>query len=404
MVDQGVSSLSNVVVSVLVARSLPTEGFGAFGLAVIAFLLVLGVTRALIGEPLLSQHSNATPEERRRLAPDMLGSAVLVGVVASAVVFVIGVVAGGAAGSALVALAIVLPMMMAQDTWRYVFIVDRPGAAVAVDVAWLVAVCVAMLLAPDHADPAWYVVAWGSAAGVGAVAGWIIARDSLAVPHPGRWFSDHQRMGSRFVGEFVTGTATTQLVLVGVGAIAGLAVLGAVRATQVFFGPVNTVHQGAYLALVPEGAQAASRPERMRRLMVGASIGLATVALLWMCVGLALPDRWGTALFGSTWSESTALLVPVGLAMVAGSLITGGFAGVRSLGAASDSLRARMRTVLPQLVLPIIGAALAAGEGYALGLAAAQLVSTIIWWSAFQRALARRTARATAAALASVAT
>jgi hypothetical protein len=43
MADQGVSGLSNVVVSIFVARSLPDSGFGAFGVAAIVAMLTLGV-------------------------------------------------------------------------------------------------------------------------------------------------------------------------------------------------------------------------------------------------------------------------------------------------------------------------------------------------------------------------
>lgn len=404
MADQALSSLSNVLVSIFVARSLPPQGFGAFGVAVAAFLLVLGTSRALIGEPLLSQHSEATPAQRRQLVPHMIGGSVVIGLLAAGVVAAAGLILRGASGSALTALAVVLPVMLVQDCWRYAFIIDRPGAALVVDLAWLVGVCAAMPLAPADAGPSWFVVVWGLTAGLGAVAGLVLSGDAWVVSRPGRWFTEHREMSARFLGEFVTGQAVTQFVLVGLGAIAGLGVFGAVRAAQVFFGPINTVHAGAYLALVPEGAQAIAQPERLRRLMIRASLGLATLAFAWMCVGLALPARWGAELFGPTWADATDLILPIGLTMVAGSLITGGFAGVRSLGAASDSLQARLRTVPPLLVLPLVGAAVAAGEGYAAGLSVAQLASAAIWWTAFHRALARRTARVEAAPVAAAST
>jgi len=393
MADQALSSLSNVVVSIFVARSLSAEGFGAFGVAVAAYLLTIGTSRALIGEPLLSQHSEGSPADRRQLVPHMIGASIVAGAVAAVVVVSAGAIVGGASGAALTALALVIPLMLVQDCWRYAFIIDRPGAAVAVDLAWLVGVCVAMPLAPPQAGPAWFVVAWGLAAGLGSVVGWVVTPDAFVRPRPAHWFADHREMAGRFLGEFVTGQAVAQCVLVGLGAIAGLGVFGAVRAAQVFFGPINTVHAGAYLALVPEGAQAIARPDRLRRLMVRASIGLACIAFCWMCIGMVLPDRWGAELFGPTWAEASDLILPIGLTVVAGSLMTGGFAGVRSLGAASDSFRARLWTVPPLLVLPLVGAAVAAGEGYAAGLGAAQLASAAIWWTAFHRALSRRTAR-----------
>jgi O-antigen/teichoic acid export membrane protein len=390
MADQGVSSLSNVVVAIFVARSLPDAGFGAFAAATIAYMVTTGTARSLIGEPLLSRYSHAEADVRRRLVPDMLGATLVVSAAAAVVVALLAAVVGGASGSALLAMALVLPLMIVQDCWRYAFIVDRPGAALGVDLVWLLGVALAMPLAPAGADAAWFVWVWGLAAGAGALVGWAAAGVNVGVPHPWRWLADNRAMGSRFFGEFLTGQAVGQFVLACVGALSGLGVLGAVRAAQVFYGPLNTVHAGIYLAVVPEGAQARDRPAVLRRLMLGASGVLAGVALGWMCVGLVLPDRWGAELFGATWTDAQELMLPMGLAMMAGSLATGGFAGVRSLGAARESLRARLQTVAPQLGLPLAGAALAAGPGYAAGFGAGHAVAAVIWWLAFRRALAGR--------------
>lgn len=402
MADQGVSSLSNVVVSIMAAGSLSPEGFGAFAVATVGYFITTGFTRALVGETFLSTYSATSARRRRSLMSDMVGAAAVVSLLAAVVVGVAGVTVGGQGGSALTALAFVLPLLLVQDSWRFAFIVDRPERALIIDVVWLVSVCAVLPLAPADAGPGWFVVAWGLTGGLGALASLALSARTLRVPRPRRWLATHRAMGSRFLGEFVTGVGVTQLVLVGLGAISGLAVFGSVRAAQVFFGPINTVHAGAYLALVPEGAQAIAQPDRLRRLMVRASVGLATIAFCWMCVGLALPDSWGTSLFGSTWADATDMLLPIGLTVVAGSLITGGFAGVRSLGAASDSLHARVLTVPPMLVLPLVGAALAAGEGYAAGLGTAQLAAAAIWWTVFHRALAGRSAPTERTAVAAV--
>jgi hypothetical protein len=389
MADQGVSSLTNVVVAIFAARSLSSSGFGAFGLATVICLLAQGVGRAVIGEPLLSRFSAADAPTRGRLVPDIIGAALVVSLAGAAVVGIAGPVVGGPAGSALLALAPVLPLVLLHDTWRYVFIIDRPAAALSVDLVWMVAVFATLPLAPPDAGAAWFVTAWGATAGLGAVAGMVIGRRSLGRPRPLAWITTHRDMGGRFLGEFATGQAVGQVVLVAVGAIAGLSALGAVRAAQVIYGPLNTVHQGIYLALVPEGARTADAAH-LRRLMVKASIVLVGIAAVWTVVVLLIPDSWGTALFEDTWSEAGDLMLPMGLAMVAGSAATGGFAGVRALGAARESLRARLRTVGPQLLLPLAGTAVGAGHGYALGFGLGHLVSAVIWWGAFGAALAAR--------------
>jgi O-antigen/teichoic acid export membrane protein len=389
MADQGVSSLSNVVVSIFVARSLSSDGFGAFSLATVVYLLAQGTTRALIGEPLLSRFSSADAATRRSLVPNLVGATLATSFVGAAVVVVVGLAVGGPAAPALLALALVLPLVLVQDTWRYVFIVDRAGSALAVDLVWLVTVIAALSLAPDDAGAAWFVLAWGATAGLGALTGLVLGRGSLGRPRPLAWITAHRDMGGRFLGEFATGQAVGQLVLVALGAIAGLSALGAVRAAQVVYGPLNTVHQGIYLALVPEGARTTDE-SHLRRLMAKASVGLVVVATVWMLVVLVMPNRWGTALFSATWSDADDLMLLMGLAMIAGSAATGGFAGVRALGAARESLRARLRSVGPQLVLPLAGTAVGAGHGYALGFGLGHLVSAVIWWGAFGAALSAR--------------
>jgi hypothetical protein len=386
MADQGASSLSNAVVAIFVARALPTEGFGAFGVAFLAFLLAQGVWRAVIGEPLLSRYSAGDAAIRRALVPDLLGASLTVALVVLSAVAVAGLAVGGPVGTALLGLACVLPLVTVQDTWRYVFIVDRPGAALMVDLVWLTGVCVVLPAAPSAAGAAWFVVAWGLTGGVSALAGAVAGWGSLGRPHSIRWLRTNRDMASRFLGELVTGQAVGHIVLAGTGAIAGLGVVAAVRAAQVVYGPLNTVHQGIYLALVPEGARTAGSTQ-LRRLMIRATVVIVAAAAVWMGIVLLVPDDWGRALFGDTWSEASDLLLLMGLAAVAGSAITGGFAGVRSLGAADESLRARLRTVGPQCVLPLAGAILAAAGGYAVGFGLGNVASAVVWWMAFARAL-----------------
>jgi hypothetical protein len=387
MADQGVSSLTNVVVSIFVARSLPAEGFGAFGVATVVYLLALGTSRALIGEPLLSRYSHVSADRRRGLVPDMLGAALVVSAIAAGLVAGLGLTVGGSAGSALLALAAPLPVLIVQDVLRYACIIDRPGSALGIDIAWLLAICVALPFAPAGAGAAWFVSAWGLTAGAGVLVGFATERSALGVPRPGHWLADNREMGIRFFTEFLTGQAVGQLVLTGVGAIAGLRVLGGVRAAQVFYGPINTIHAGIYLALVPEGAIARREPRRLLRLMVRASVVLVFVALVWTAVGLVLPHEIGAELFGASWPDARDLMLPMGLAMVAGSVATGGFAGLRALAAARASLRAKLQTVPGQLVLPLAGAAGSGAGGYAVGFGLGHLASAVIYWAAFVRAL-----------------
>ena len=66
--DQALSSLTNFALAVVVARAVTAEEFGAFGLAFSAYLLVLGLVRAVTAEPLLVRASHVEPAEHARQA------------------------------------------------------------------------------------------------------------------------------------------------------------------------------------------------------------------------------------------------------------------------------------------------------------------------------------------------
>jgi O-antigen/teichoic acid export membrane protein len=66
LADQAVCSLTNFALSILVARSVHPEDFGAFTLAFAVYLFVLGLSRALGTDPLAVRFSNSSREDFRR--------------------------------------------------------------------------------------------------------------------------------------------------------------------------------------------------------------------------------------------------------------------------------------------------------------------------------------------------
>lgn len=388
MSDQAASSVSNVLAAILVARSFDSpEPFGAFGLAMIVYQLVVGGAKSVIGHPLLSLYSPLDPEARRRVIPDLQGAALCIGLGCSTVLVAVSAALGGMPGSALLALAVVLPFVLLQDTWRFSFVVDRPGAALAIDLVWLVAVVVVFPLAPADAGVAWYVMAWGLSGGLGAVVGFAIAGGLGGRPRPLRWFTGHREIGARYFGEYLTAQAAGRMVATSVGAFAGLGALGAIKASEVYYGPHHTLHMGIYMVVVPEGARSRDEPERLRRMLALVSLGLASLSTVWMCVGLLLPTAWGEELFGPTWAGAREIMLPMGMAMVAAGVTSGGLMGLRSLADAKRSLRARLHIVPWQVVCPLLGAALGGAWGFAVGLAIGRTAGAVIMWRTFDRAL-----------------
>ena len=83
--DQGMYALSNLVVSIILARLLYRERFGAYATAFLIFSIAVAVERAIVGQPLQIKLSGSTDEVFRSALRGAMGTAVLIGLVGSAV-------------------------------------------------------------------------------------------------------------------------------------------------------------------------------------------------------------------------------------------------------------------------------------------------------------------------------
>ncbi|WP_207401260.1 hypothetical protein, partial [Actinomadura roseirufa] len=271
--DQALSSLANVALTVVVARSVGPAGLGAFGVASAVYLLAVGLSRALSSEPFLVRFSAAAGRdaaEVRRASADSAGMALVGGVVVGALVLVAVLVTvlvsapvtGGAVEAALLPLAVFLPGLLLKDAWRFVFIAaDLPWRAVLNDAVWAAGqiVAVGWVLARPHPDVGAFVAAWGAAATVAAGFGVVQSRCPPAPLRAGRWIAAHRDLLPGYCVDFAARMGGRQLVLLSVGVLGGLPALAAVRAAEVLFGGLNVVLQAVPLVAVPAAVAAGRR-------------------------------------------------------------------------------------------------------------------------------------------------
>jgi hypothetical protein len=178
-----------------------------------------------------------------------------------------------------------------------------------------------------------------------------------------------------------------------VGAIAGLAAAGALRAAQVLLGPLNVLFMGTQVVAVPE-AVALSRQShhRLRGFSLGLSTALAGAALAWGVIVVVLPDRLGEAILGVSWPDAQSVAPFAALAMAGTGATAGAFVGLRALAAARRSLRVRA-TVSPAILAgATLGAAAGGARGAAAGLAVATWFGVTLWWREFRAELRSRAA------------
>ncbi len=134
--DQILSSTSNFVLGVLIGRLAGPGPFGAYILAFTVWLVVVGVHRALVTEPIVISRALDGDRQsvlRRGFEADLLLAGGL-GVAVALAGVVVALTGSGDIGVSLIVLAVVLPALVAQDYWRAMaFALHRPGVALAND-------------------------------------------------------------------------------------------------------------------------------------------------------------------------------------------------------------------------------------------------------------------------------
>lgn len=388
--DQALSSLTNFALALVVARAVDLREFGAFSIVFATYTIVLGIARAVATEPLAVRYSGAGEAELRRATAAAAGVSLSVSVAAAAACAGASAVSDGALADGLLALAVVLPGVVVQDSWRLSFFAAEKGrSALANDLVWAVLLTAGLALLLARSGPpsaAEVLLVWGAAGGLAAIAGGFQTRALPSLRRTPAWLRDTSALSSRYAGEFLTTVAGTQLTLFGVGVVAGLAQAGALRGGQVVLGPLNVLFMGTALVAVPEALRALRESRRRLEVVVAKVSGVLTVAaLVWGIAVLALPDSAGEAVLGETWDAAEPLVLPLTVWLAGLGAASGPTTALRALGAAGRSLRTRAVVTVASIVLSIGGAVVAGAEGAAWGLAAAAIGGAALWSSELRR-------------------
>ncbi len=400
--DQAFSSLTNFVLSAVVARNTSPDGFGAFALIFSTYVLVVGIARTMTTLPIVVRFSAVDDRTWRGAAAATTGSAFMLGILGGLAAAGVALAFPGGRASLLV-LAVCLPGLLLQEAWRHAFIArGKPSAAFLNDLVWAVALVPGMVLAARNStSPAPFVLAWGVSGSLAAVAGIAQAR---VLPRPSvafAWLRDHRDLSTRAVGEFVANTGSTQLVIYATGALGGLAAAGALRGGQVLLGPLNTAFQGIWIVGLAEFVRVLRwRPHLFTRVAIGLSLLLGMGAVAYAVTFLAFGDTLGPIVLGKTWEQARSVLLPLSLAAVAWGLWLGATVGLRALQEFGRSLRVRSIVSGLNVIGGLVGAVLGGATGAAWGLGITYMLGVGLWWREFAKAR-RKPSQAAQAHLAS---
>ncbi|MGW8887008.1 hypothetical protein [Streptomyces sp. NPDC055749] len=355
--DQGVTALTNILVLVAAARLSTVADFARFSAVYLVFTVLLGASGAYTGQPLVLRRGESDETRgacRSAVAFTLLASTALGALLAAICLFVPGETA-----RALMMLGLVLPGVLGQDAMRYAFSTLRlPHLALLCDVLRLACVLGALAVQPYGAGAARLVTVWGlSALPALLLSAVLLHRRTAGAPLRLRPLFRRGHLGQRFAVEFGVGNATSQLSVLGLGAVGNPLVVGALRGATTLFGPLNVLFTSATSFGPPLLGRVGDERRRVRA-TAGLAAVLAATAALWATALALLPDEAGRELLGDTWPTAAALLPATGSQYAAMAVGTCGLLALRMLDP---------RTTLSIQVVFSLAAVASMAGGYALG-------------------------------------
>ena len=324
LIDQGLSSLSNFAVGVVIARVVGASGLGGFAVAYAGWLILAALDRSLITDPMAIGGDVRT---KRIRGPVKHGFAaeLLMGIGGGVILAAIGstlcLLNAAAFGIAMLALAPWLPALAVQDYWRWIgFLTRHPGKSLANDMVFNCAMAVALgiVFVADIHSIAAVVGAWGLGATAGAIYGLTQygVRPTLS---GGLAMLRHRWSFSKWLAaNSLLTSAGNQAYVVIEGLFLGAAGLGGLNAASALvWGPVGVLIQAGGSVGLPEAGRAYADKGWAGLRRVANIVTLAG----FLCVGLwvAVIVGWGKLLLSAVYGPSfahlqvTAIICALGL-------------------------------------------------------------------------------------------
>ena len=248
-VSQAFSAASNFLIVLALGRYGGARSVGEFSVALAIYAAFLGLQRAALCSPLMARAEGATSpvEDERRYAVTLS--------LAMAVPISLALAGTGAMTSfhPLCLLGIVLPGVLAQDAFRYLFFRNlRPTGAVLLDGLWVLGSGVSFVLLRHDPSSDLAILLWGGSGVIGAVVGATVL-DVRAAPlrDSFRWWRSSLWRSSRWLTlEAALYNLDLQIQAFGFTLLAGAAAFGTLQVAGSLVGVAFFVTTGATTVLL----------------------------------------------------------------------------------------------------------------------------------------------------------
>ena len=362
--DQAINSLSNLALSVAVARQRGPEEFGRFALVMTVYSVIVSLSRLALGQTVLLRSESET--DRAQAA----GVAVNTAAMLAAVGILVGLAVDD---TVLIMLSIGLPVLILQDVLRYCYQARNDNRrALLMDAIWLLLALPAMWVAASYGATATvFVAVWLGAAATGLVSG--ARRRDVRLSGSWGWISRGDNPARALAAEAGVLLAGGQVGLFTMGAIGGAVEVGTLRAGYLLSAPLTLLFTAMPAVLTPY-----ARTDRGRsRSWLGPAGLLTVVCVGWLLVVVILPNDAGSALLGRNWRLARDIAVPVAISQAAIAVVLVSSVYLRVERGGASSLRPRAFGALAEAVAGAIAAVYGAAA-VAWSVAAGNLVQVAL--------------------------
>ncbi|MDT7786304.1 MAG: hypothetical protein QOF58_4723 [Pseudonocardiales bacterium] len=374
LLDQGLSSGTNLLLTLLVARELSAQDFGGFSLCYVVYMLAVGLARATGNRPFTIEHALSDTTRFREEARGLLGYSLAFALVCGLFLMAAGLASNGPVATGLLVLAILVPGLLLQDAVRGIFFAQRAAEHACLnDAIWAVlqlsALAGLLIAVPD--PPLWaFLVAWGVPGAVAALCGLLQLRLVPMQLWRPRWIKRYRRLSLPLASNLLLTALPAYLLYLAMPALSDLRQLGILRGAYVFFGPLNVVFTGVSLVALPAVLRLLAS-QSGRRLSNQLSLVLGLVAAAWGLLVVLLPDAAGEAILGPIWDDTRAARLWLAVSLVAEAVLVGPETIMSGLGRPARMTAVRSIgagvTLAVGVALTLTHGAVGAAAGFAIG-------------------------------------
>ena len=383
VLDEGLWSITNVLVTVVAARALTGTGFGEFAVVSGLTQVVTALTRGLASDPLASAHSGDEPAQQRAAVRAAASAAMVAGLALAVPLSAAALLLGGRNGPGLLLLMPLLIGLVLQDYLRFAFFVQgRARDAFVNDAAWLVVQLPLLALATERgAGALGFLAVWAGSGSVAALFGLVQMRLLPGAASEIRpWLGRHRGLWPYFFFDNALGQLSNLAALVVLSLTTSVAEIGSFRIALTVYAPLLVLSRGIIGVAVPELARLSGDRRDVRRSALLIGLVQLPVAAAWTVVLVLLPGRLGRQAFGESWALAEPLLGVLAVSIAALLVVNGMVIGLRAIAAGRAGLNARIVVSLITTIATALGALADGAYGVVVAWAVVAPVRVAVWW------------------------